>query len=50
MSSKLKKVVFETLGCRLNHSESEILKRDLLQRGYQIASEEDSADLCVVNT
>ena len=50
MSSKSKKVVFETLGCRLNHSESEILKRDLLQRGYQIAGEEDSADLCVVNT
>ncbi len=50
MNSKSKKVVFETLGCRLNHSESEILKRDLLQRGYQIAGEEDSADLCVVNT
>ena len=50
MSSKSKKVIFETLGCRLNHSESEILKRDLLQRGYQIAGEEDSADLCIVNT
>ncbi len=46
----MKRVSFQTLGCRLNQSETEVLARSLVQQGWQVVSEEEPADLCVVNT
>ena len=44
------RVSLHTLGCRLNHSESESLEHQLSQQGYQIVPEDADADLCIVNT
>ncbi|MBT6729115.1 MAG: tRNA (N(6)-L-threonylcarbamoyladenosine(37)-C(2))-methylthiotransferase MtaB [Deltaproteobacteria bacterium] len=44
------RVSLHTLGCRLNHSESENLGQQLSQQGYQIVPEDAEADLCIVNT
>ncbi|QEG34470.1 tRNA (N(6)-L-threonylcarbamoyladenosine(37)-C(2))-methylthiotransferase MtaB [Bythopirellula goksoeyrii] len=44
---KLKTV---TLGCKVNQYETEFLREGLLGIGYQDATLEDPADLCVVNT
>jgi len=39
-----------TLGCRTNQYESQAYIDQLLAMGYQKAEEEESADLCIVNT
>ena len=44
------RVSLHTLGCRLNHSESESLSHQLSQQGYQIVPNDAEADLCIVNT
>ena len=44
---KLKTV---TLGCKVNQYETEFVREGLLQIGYQDASPEEGADVCVVNT
>ncbi len=41
---------FYTLGCRLNQTESAIMAKGLENIGYQIISDEETADLCVINT
>ncbi len=44
------KASFFTLGCRLNQTESAIMAKGLENIGYDIVEEENSADLCVINT
>ncbi len=44
------KVAFETLGCKVNHYESEALKAMFETRGYTIADFSDYADVYVINT
>ncbi|MCG8449605.1 MAG: tRNA (N(6)-L-threonylcarbamoyladenosine(37)-C(2))-methylthiotransferase MtaB, partial [Pirellulales bacterium] len=39
-----------TLGCKVNQYETEYLREGLLGIGYQDASDDQAADLCVVNT
>src|SRR5437762_3855997 len=39
-----------TLGCKVNQYETQYVKEALEANGYREASEDDSADLCVVNT
>ena len=39
-----------TLGCKVNQYETQLVKEALLQNGFREAAEEESADLCVVNT
>lgn len=39
-----------TLGCKVNQYETELVKEGLLTHGYQEATEDQLADLCVVNT
>jgi threonylcarbamoyladenosine tRNA methylthiotransferase MtaB len=41
---------FYTLGCRLNQTESAIMAKGLENAGYRIISDQNSADLCVINT
>ena len=44
------KAAFFTLGCRLNQTESAIMAKGLENIGYQITSDQDHADLCIINT
>ncbi len=44
------RVTLQALGCRLNEAELETWARQFRQRGYQIATAPESADLVVVNT
>ena len=46
----MKRVFFQTQGCRLNHSETEVLQRSFERNGYRVVGEDESADICVVNT
>jgi threonylcarbamoyladenosine tRNA methylthiotransferase MtaB len=39
-----------TLGCKVNQYETQLVKEALFQNGFREATEEESADLCVVNT
>lgn len=47
MPAKLKTV---TLGCKVNQYETEYVREGLIGIGYEDAGENDSADLCIVNT
>ncbi len=44
------RVAFETLGCKLNFSESSALMRGLVEAGYAKVAMEDRPDVVVVNT
>ncbi len=39
-----------TLGCKVNQYETQLVKETLLQNGYREALDEETADLCIVNT
>ena len=47
MSAKLKTY---TLGCKVNQYETQLVQEGLLRSGYEVASDDQSADLCIVNT
>ncbi|MBQ0077754.1 MAG: tRNA (N(6)-L-threonylcarbamoyladenosine(37)-C(2))-methylthiotransferase MtaB [Bacteroidales bacterium] len=44
------KAAFLTLGCKLNYAETSTYTRDFAQRGWQIVSPREQADLYVINT
>ena len=44
------RVAFETLGCKLNFSESSALANGLLEAGYARVGMDDQPDVVVVNT
>ena len=46
----MKKVAFETLGCRLNFSETSSMRRDFIADGYEVGEFTDEADIYVINT
>ncbi len=48
--AKQKKATVHTLGCRLNQSESQIIREKLEEAGYRYVSFGDRADLAVINT
>ena len=43
-------VSFYTLGCKVNQYETQMLKERFSDAGYDIAGEEEFADIYVVNT
>lgn len=45
-----KKFKIVTLGCRTNQYESQAYHDQLIQMGYEKASDDDHADVCIVNT
>ncbi len=47
---KNKTVAFQTLGCKLNFSESSTIARNFIDRGYSIVDFNDQADIYVVHT
>lgn len=44
------RIALETLGCKLNQAETELLARQLQSRGYQLAESPQEADIYVLNT
>ena len=47
MSAKLR---VATLGCKVNQYETELVRQGLQKAGYSDCGEQESADLCIVNT
>lgn len=47
---KGRRVLFHTLGCKLNFAESSHLCRELLECGMVLVGKGEMADLCIVNT
>lgn len=45
-----KKILFQTLGCKLNFAESSAIGRQLTEIGYTIASNNETPDIVVINT
>ena len=45
-----KKVVYYTLGCKLNFAETSTLGKYLLEQGIQKALKGEKADICIINT
>ncbi|MEX0721283.1 MAG: tRNA (N(6)-L-threonylcarbamoyladenosine(37)-C(2))-methylthiotransferase MtaB [Balneolaceae bacterium] len=46
----MKKVAFETLGCKLNFSETSSMRRDFANEGFEIGEFDEKADIYIVNT
>ena len=44
------KVTFHTLGCKVNHYETEAIKETFVSRGAEIVGEDDFADVYIINT
>ena len=44
------KIAFETLGCKLNQAETELLARQLSAAGHRIVASAVDADIYVLNT
>ena len=44
------KFSINTLGCKTNQSESDYIKKELIDKGYSLVSYSDNPDFCIVNT
>ena len=44
------KVAFHTLGCKVNHYETEAIKEAFVSRGAETAGEDEAADVYIINT
>ncbi len=44
------KVSIQTLGCKVNQSESASIEGELLKNNYEIVTSVDNADICIINT
>ena len=44
------KVAFHTLGCKVNHYETEAIKEAFVSRGAEVVGEEEFADVYIINT
>jgi threonylcarbamoyladenosine tRNA methylthiotransferase MtaB len=49
-NSRLHRVAFETMGCRLNQAETAVLQSRFVARGYVLADDPADADLFVLHT
>jgi threonylcarbamoyladenosine tRNA methylthiotransferase MtaB len=49
-SSAMPKVVLDTVGCKLNQAETQLLARQFAQAGYRLVSAAEAADVYVLNT
>ena len=47
MSAKIR---VATLGCKVNQYETELVRQGLRRAGFNDCQEDESADLCIVNT
>lgn len=46
----MKSAAFETLGCKLNFSETSSMRRDFEQQGFELKEFDEKADVYVINT
>ena len=44
------RVALDTLGCKLNQAETELLAREFAGAGYRLVSAADKADVYILNT
>ena len=44
------RVALDSVGCKLNQAEMELLARQFAGAGYQLVSPLDKADVCILNT
>ena len=44
------KVALDTLGCKLNQAETELLARGLIDAGYELVTRVSQADIYILNT
>jgi len=44
------RVALDSLGCKLNRAETELLARQFADAGYRLVSPADAADVCILNT
>lgn len=45
-----RKFIIRTLGCKANQYDSQLLREDLLKRGFVECQRDGEAELCIVNT
>ena len=45
-----KKVLFHTLGCKLNFAESSSIEKQLLEEGFLKTEKDENPDVCIINT
>ncbi len=50
MNKKGKKVAFHTLGCKVNSYETEAMRKELEDQGYEIVDFQPGADIYIINT
>jgi len=50
MKSKGKRIKIDTLGCKLNQAETELMAEQFVQAGYRLTASIDKADVYVLNT
>jgi threonylcarbamoyladenosine tRNA methylthiotransferase MtaB len=44
------KIAFDTVGCKLNQAESQLIARQFARAGYRLVAPDDGADIYVLNT
>ena len=49
-SSEIPKVALDTVGCKLNQAETQLLARQFAQAGYRLVSAADGTDVYILNT
>jgi threonylcarbamoyladenosine tRNA methylthiotransferase MtaB len=47
---KVKKIALDSIGCKVNQAEVELLAREFLEAGYQLTTPDDEADVYILNT
>ena len=50
MSTQYRKIAFHTLGCKLNFSETSMIKSSLNKKGFSSVKFDENADIYVINT
>ena len=50
MSTEYKKIAFHTMGCKLNFSETSMISKDFLSRGFERVKYNEYADFYILNT
>jgi threonylcarbamoyladenosine tRNA methylthiotransferase MtaB len=50
MGQESTKVALDSLGCKLNQAETELLARQLVEAGYRLVSPSDKVDVYILNT
>ncbi len=44
------KIAIQTLGCKVNQSESASIEGNLLNNNFEMVMHGDNADICIINT